>query len=131
MRIFGPEDIRRGKEERDGAETVWQGTVWLKFVITKMLFQPSVKDILACQYINPSQPQPSNENANVALRFTSSYHPENIASSSFLRQLPEHLFENRLTVVQVNEPQPLIIQMRIIARLTARQMCRWGTKLFF
>ena len=47
------------------------------------------------------------------------------------RQLPKHLSEDLPTLIQIANPQSLIVQMCAIARLPTGQLRSWGTKFLF
>lgn len=45
--------------------------------------------------------------------------------------IPKHALENTFAIKQIHKPQPLIVQMRAIARLATGQMSRWGLEGLF
>lgn len=60
----------------------------------------------------------------------SSLNPHHLPTSLHLlpRQIPKNPLKDRLAIIQIDKPQPLIIQMRRIACLAARQMGGGGVE---
>lgn len=80
-----------------------------------------------------SSPQ-TNASCELHLSKGLSEHPlsqHHIQSNLLHRQLPKNPLENILTLVKIDQSQPLIIQMRRITGLSTREMRSGGSKFLF